>query len=154
MNLLRRILGFGKHRLRPTRRGHSALDGVADAPSALRRALALQRRAADVGFDWPDADSVLIKLDEERGELERAMQGEGELDDELGDMFFTLVNLTRVLDQDPEVILNAASTKFTRRFKSMESLAAARGVALDEMSLEAMETLWTESKHAEKKRAP
>ena len=96
---------------------------------ALTRADKLTRRAARVGFDWPDAQTVLDKLDEETRELraELPTADPDRLEDELGDMLFVLANLARKLSLDPEAALARANAKFTRRFMAVEMLLAARG---------------------------
>jgi ATP diphosphatase len=149
MKFLQRLLRRGSRPAAPPQQreqGHGLLDGIAAELSALPRALALQQRAAAVGFDWPDAASVLGKLDEERRELDLALRGAGRVEDELGDLFFTLVNLSRLLGLDPERVLDAANAKFARRFRYMETLAGGRGVSLDSLSMEALERLWENSK--------
>jgi ATP diphosphatase len=122
----------------------SALAGIAQALPALKRAEKLQRRAARVGFDWPDAGAVLEKLDEEVAEL-RAELGQADpvrLTDEVGDLLFVLANLARKLNLDPEACLRHANQKFTRRFQAMEQRAEVAGNTLADMSLEEMEALW------------
>lgn len=127
---------------------HGALDGVAEALPALKRAQKLTSRAARVGFDWPDAVAVLDKLDEEAGELkaELAEAQPGRIADELGDMLFVLVNLARKLGQDAETCLEGANAKFLRRFGRVEALLAAKGKTPRESSLDEMEALWIEAK--------
>ena len=119
----------------------SALAGVALALPALERAAKLQRRAARVGFDWPDATGPRAKIDEELAELgaesDPARQAE-----ELGDLLFAVVNLARHLNIEPESALREANRKFERRFRAIET---APGFA--RMSLEEMEALWTAAKH-------
>jgi ATP diphosphatase len=127
---------------------HGALDGVATALPALRRAQKLTSRAARVKFDWPDAEAVLEKLDEEVAEL-KAELGEAKperIADELGDLLFVLVNLARKLGQDAESCLEGANAKFIRRFGRVEALLAARGKTPRDSTLEEMEDLWTQAK--------
>ena len=126
-----------------------ALAGVPDGLPALSRAAKLTSRAARVGFDWPDAEAVLRKLDEEVGEL-RAELGEADPDrlaDEVGDLLFVLANLARKLELDPEECLRRANRKFANWFNKMEELAGSTGYGLAEMSLEAMEAEWQKIKH-------
>ena len=129
----------------------SALDGVARALPALTRALKLQKRAARVGFDWPDIAPVLEKLDEEitelRAELESA--NAARITDEIGDLLFTCANLARHANTDPEAALRAANAKFERRFKRVEALIAADGGALDDADLAEMDRLWNRAKAEE-----
>jgi ATP diphosphatase len=120
----------------------SALDGVAGALPALTRAHKIQKRAARTGFDWPDADGPLAKVDEEINELEMA-ENPAEIVDEMGDLLFATVNWARHLEVDPEAALRAATAKFERRFKAMEASA---GAEFDALSLDEKEQLWTEAK--------
>ncbi|MGC1410073.1 MAG: nucleoside triphosphate pyrophosphohydrolase [Acetobacteraceae bacterium] len=134
---------------RAARAETGALAGVPAALPALTRAAKLTARAARVGFDWPDAVSVLAKLDEEVAELRAELPDARpeRLADEVGDMLFVLANLARKLDLDPEVCLQQANLKFYKRFKAVEHSAAAKGKALVEMSLEEMESDWQKVKH-------
>ncbi len=130
------------------------LDGVPPPLPALTRAAKLTRRAARVGFDWPDAAAVLDKLAEETAEL-RAELAHGDktrLADELGDMLFVLANLARKLDLDPEDCLRGANAKFERRFGVVEDTITGTGRSLDEASLEEMEAAWQTAKTSEKDR--
>jgi tetrapyrrole methylase family protein/MazG family protein len=125
-------------------------DVPADLPP-LRRAFALQKKAAAAGFDWPGYEGVIEKMHEEIGEL-KAAAGSGDrvhVREEIGDLFFTVVNLARTLNVDCESSLERTSDKFMRRFGKMESKASALGVTLSSMSLEEMEALWQESKESE-----
>jgi MazG family protein len=130
-----------------------ALDGVPLNLPALARAQKLGRRAARVGFDWPDAGAVLRKLDEERAELEQAMaaheQRPEDVGEELGDLLFTVVNLARHLEVDAEASLRRANLKFERRFRAVEARLAAAGKSLEQTDPEALERLWSEVKEAE-----
>ena len=111
----------------------------------------LTTRAARVGFDWPDAEAVLEKLDEEIGEL-RAELPTGDparLADEVGDLLFVLANLARKLDLDPETCLRQANLKFERRFSLVEQVIESKQLTLAETSLEQMEAAWQEVKCAE-----
>ena len=128
----------------------SVLDGVALALPALLRAAKISRRAARIGFDWPDARAVIPKLAEEIAELQDELdQGANAaaLDEEMGDLLFAAVNLARKLDIEPETALRHATAKFERRFRWVEALAAERGVGRD---LDALEALWREVKTQEK----
>jgi MazG family protein len=131
----------------------SALTDVPVALPALTRALKLQKRAARVGFDWGAAAPVLAKLREELDELEAAL-AEGaavlETEGELGDLLFTVVNLARHLQLDPESALRASNAKFERRFRRMEIEAAGAGREIGCLSLDELEALWTEAKAAER----
>jgi ATP diphosphatase len=125
-----------------------ALAGVPPALPALTRAEKLTRRAARVGFDWPDAEAVLDKLAEETAELraELAAADADRLEDELGDMLFVLANLARKLKLDPEAALRRANAKFTRRFNAVERRLARAGVTPGEAGLARMEAEWKEVK--------
>jgi MazG family protein len=116
---------------------------------ALLRADKIQKRAARIGFDWPDARPVFDKLKEEIAELEIELRQRAErraLEDEMGDILFAAANLARKLDIDPEAALRRATTKFERRFRRVETLAAERGTGSD---LDALEALWQQVKHEE-----
>jgi nucleoside triphosphate diphosphatase len=130
-----------------------ALSGVPKALPALVRAAKLSRRAAAVGFDWPDEGAVRPKIAEELRETEaavRAADGAG-IAEELGDTLFAIVNWARLLRVDPEAALRAANDKFERRFAAMEALIAARGLAAAELSAEGWDELWTAAKAADLK---
>jgi ATP diphosphatase len=120
----------------------SVLDGVAQALPALDRAAKLQKRAARLGFDWPDPDGPRAKIVEELAELD-AEQDVAAQAEELGDLLFAVVNLSRHLNIDPEAALMAANRKFESRFRAIET---APGFA--ELSLEQKEALWTAAKQA------
>jgi nucleoside triphosphate diphosphatase len=135
---------------RHTQGGESVLDGVALALPALLRAAKISRRAARIGFDWPDARAVIPKLAEEIAELETELdQGAGPavVEEELGDLLFAAANLARKLDIEPETALRRATAKFEHRFRQVETLAGARGIGRD---LDALEALWQEVKANEK----
>lgn len=117
---------------------------VAKSLPALMYAEKVQKKAKKAGFDWPDISGALDKIDEEKAELVRAMHGDGDVADELGDLLFAVVNTARFLDVDPEEALERASAKFVGRFCRMEELAGEQG--LDGMSLEEMDRLWDRAK--------
>ncbi len=128
------------------------LDGVAAGLPALTRAVKLTRRAARVGFDWPDAATVIEKLREETAELEAEIaSGDAALQrEELGDLLFVCANLARKLDVDPEDALRAANAKFTRRFNYIEAELARDGRSPERSDLAEMDGLWNAAKAAEK----
>ena len=135
----------------------SALSGVALALPALMRAEKLQKRAARVGFDWPEAAQVFDKIDEELLELKEEIATDAEpdrLEDEIGDLIFAAVNLARHLKVDPEVALRRCNAKFERRFRAIEAALAARGRKPEEESLESLEALWQAAKAEETAGAP
>ena len=130
----------------------SVLDGVALGLPALTRAVKLQRRAARVGFDWPDILPVLDKIEEEIAELKQEISNGSPPErvvDELGDLFFVLANLARHLDTDPEAALRHANAKFMRRFQAIEERFAAAGRELTEASLDELEDAWRAVKRNE-----
>jgi ATP diphosphatase len=121
----------------------SALAGVALALPALERAAKLQRRAARVGFDWPDPSGPRAKIDEELGELDAETDHERKLE-ELGDLLFAVVNLARHLNIEPEAALRQANRKFEQRFRAIE-----QEPGFADMSLDEKEALWVEAKKAQ-----
>lgn len=134
-------------------KGHepSTLDGVSVALPAQTRAVKLARRAARVGFDWPDTLPVLAKLDEEIDELRREIDDGAEparLEDELGDVLFSVANLARHLDIDPEAALRRTNAKFEHRFRHVEKRLRETGRTLENATLEEMDRLWEEAKRA------
>jgi MazG family protein len=131
----------------------SALDGVGPGMPALTRAAKLQRRAARVGFDWPDVDPVFDKIEEEIAEVCEAIAEDSQdrIEDELGDLLFAVVNLVRKLDHDPEQALRRASRKFERRFRRVEVLLAEDGKPPGSASLDEMEAKWQWAKREENK---
>ena len=124
----------------------SALAGVAIGLPALTRAEKLQKRAARVGFDWPDAAGPRAKIDEELAEVAVAPSG-AEREEEIGDLLFALVNWSRKLGIDPETALRQANAKFERRFRAME---ATSHTPLPQLHLDAQEALWQRAKSAER----
>jgi len=126
----------------------SILDGVPKALPALRRAEELQRRAAKVGFEWPDLEGAWQKIPEELQELEeaRASGDEQAVADELGDLLFAIVNVARFLRVDPEEALRAATARFEQRFRGIEDHARQAGRSLEEMTLEEMDKIWEAQK--------
>ncbi len=132
----------------------SVLDGLALALPALLRALKLQARAARVGFDWAEAAPIIDKIAEECAEFV-ALQGEADagLDrrlEEFGDLLFSIVNLARHLDLDPEEALRRANRKFERRFRAVEERFAEAGRELARANLDEMEAAWRAVKRAER----
>jgi tetrapyrrole methylase family protein/MazG family protein len=131
-------------------RRKSRLEGIPRALGALQRGQRMQEKAARVGFDWPSVDGVVEKLAEEVRELAQARSSAKPDDDdvreELGDVFFTLVNLARALGIDAESAMRDANAKFQRRFVFMEEQAAAQGKALSDFTLDELEELWQRAK--------
>jgi MazG family protein len=131
------------------RAGAGVLDGVPVALPALTRASKLGKRAAQVGFDWPDVHGALEKLNEEAQELRRAIETQADrshLEDEVGDVLFCVTNVCRYLKIDPEEALRRANAKFERRFSYVERQLKAQGRRPEDASLDEMEALWQEAK--------
>ena len=125
----------------------SALDGVGLGLPALSRAAKLQRRAARVGFDWETIAPIFDKLDEEIAELRQALnEGSARIEEEIGDLLFTVTNLARHLAMDPEQALRGACRKFERRFRAVEARMTAAGKKLGAASLDEMEAAWQQTK--------
>lgn len=141
-----------KAKERAIKQASSVLDDVPLAMPALSRAQKLQKRAANVGFDWPQADMVVDKVAEELDEVrvEQQQHNEQALAEELGDLMFACVNLTRKHGFDSEAILRQANEKFERRFRNVEHLAAASDQSMNEHSLAQLETYWQQVKAQEK----
>lgn len=133
------------------REGAGILDGVARALPALMRADKLSRRAARVGFDWPDAERVRAKVDEELAELDEARKAgdDAAITEELGDLLVAIATLARHLGVDPEEALRAGNDKFVRRFQAMEKILAECGEDWSDLTLEDMEARWQQVKRSE-----
>ena len=126
----------------------SVLDGIPGSLAALMRAQKVQKKAAKVGFDWDSAVPVIAKVREELAEVEAAMlsQNADAIEDEIGDLFFSVVNLARKLKIDAEVALHRATNKFIARFHAVEALARERSLVLEKMTLTELDVLWDEIK--------
>jgi uncharacterized protein YabN with tetrapyrrole methylase and pyrophosphatase domain len=141
-----------KLRERDHEEGPSVLDGLPPTMPALVMAFRLQERAAGVGFDWPDWSGPLQKVTEETGELTRELAkgaDQARLEHELGDLLFATVNLARKAGVDPRAALETANRRFAARFRTVERLAADRGLDIHTAGLEALDRLWEEAKAAE-----
>ncbi|MFT3991381.1 MAG: nucleoside triphosphate pyrophosphohydrolase [Luteolibacter sp.] len=125
------------------------LHGVGKGLPALLRANKLQKKAAKVGFDWPEETGVIAKIREELRELQGAIDGQDleAVEEELGDLLFSVVNLARFRRLDPEVVLAKANRKFETRFAAMETHLKQQGVTLDEATAPQMEDVWNVVKH-------
>ena len=133
---------------RNAKQQHSVLDDVPNALPAMQRSAKLQKRAANVGFDWPDITPVLANMAEELEEVQQAFAS-GDKDhtlEELGDLMFACVNMARHLKQDPEQVMRAANAKFERRFRFLETQLLEAGEQLENVSLERMDAGWDEAK--------
>lgn len=128
----------------------SILEGVPKELPALIRAHRLQERAARVGFDWRKADDVIGKLDEEMREFKETLEGRdpARMEDELGDIFFVLVNISRFIGVNPEDALRKTISKFIARFQFIEEAAKNMGRELSDMSLDEMDALWDKAKES------
>ena len=150
----------------------SLLGGISRAMPALLEATKLSRKAASIGFDWPEITGIFEKLDEEVAELKDdiaelpqpikpagghagsrthqvSLELQERVESEVGDLFFVLVNLARFLDVDPESALRKTTKKFRRRFETMENQSREQGRSLEEMNIDEMESLWQNSKAVE-----
>ena len=134
----------------------SLLDGVSRALPATLEGFQLTRKASRIGFDWEKVDGVFEKLMEETEELKGASKEQDQLrmEEELGDLLFAAVNLSRFLKIDPEIALKKANSKFSRRFRAMERLARKSGREFKDLPREEMEDLWEATKQAEGKPRP
>jgi tetrapyrrole methylase family protein / MazG family protein len=130
----------------------SALDGISRSLPALAASQEMQERAANLGYDWPSIDGVLDKVREEAAELVEA-EDDAHRAEELGDLLFVLVNVGRKTGVEVEAALRAANEKFRRRFRHVELAAAARGVALRDLSFEELDALWDAAKADEHREA-
>lgn len=130
----------------------SVLSGLPPSLPALMKALRLQGKAKQVGFEWDHTAQVKEKVDEEIQELYEAVEGgkKDEMEDEMGDVLFALINYSRFIDVDPEHALEKTNKKFMRRFQQMEEMALADGKALHDMNLEEMDALWNKAKETER----
>ena len=137
---------------RAARAQTGTLDGVAIGLPALLRAVKLQKRAARVGFDWPDASHVLDKITEEAAELQEAADSlpQEKVEEEFGDLLFVMANLARHMKIDPEAALRGANAKFIRRFERIEALLAERDKTPAQSDLSEMDALWDQAKLEER----
>lgn len=127
------------------------LGGIKSALPAFARATKLQQKASTVGFDWNDARLVLDKIEEEAREVREALDRgkQSDIEDEIGDLLFAMVNLARHAKADPEACLQRTNAKFTRRFAAIEAALAAQGRTLEGASLAEMDALWVKAKYAD-----
>jgi len=132
--------------------GDSVLDGVTNTLPALLKAQKLQKKAAKVGFEWPDVTHVLDKLEEEIGEMRAAIANKDleNQQEELGDLLFLLANYGRMLGLHAEESLRQCNNKFERRFRGLEKALKTQGVEMKDASLDQMESAWNEQKMLEK----
>jgi ATP diphosphatase len=137
-----------KQEEREAKQQYSVLDDVPNALPAMQRSAKLQKRAANVGFDWPNPAPVLANMAEELEEVQQAFVSGDKAHtlEELGDLMFACVNMARHLKQDPEQVMRAANAKFERRFRFLEAKLLAAGEELENVSLERMDAGWNEAK--------
>jgi len=145
----------GEKRAREAAGETSLLDGVSHALPATLEGFQLTRKASRIGFDWEEAGGVLEKMREETEELKKAWGEKNDLkmEEEMGDLLFAAVNLSRFLRIDPEIALKKANAKFSRRFRSMEALARKNGRQFKDLPREEMEVFWETAKKSEGKRS-
>ena len=127
----------------------STLESVSKSLPSLIRAQKLQKKAAKVGFDWPDVSGALDKVEEELAEVRAAIGGDGDVEEEIGDLIFAVTNVSRFVKVDSERAAEKTCNKFVRRFADMEQQAKAQGKQLSELTLEEMDALWDEAKKKE-----
>jgi tetrapyrrole methylase family protein/MazG family protein len=124
----------------------SIIDGVPNGLPAMYRSRRIQEKAASVGFDWETKDQVIAKVDEEILELKESIATNNNIEEELGDVLFSVVNLSRHLDIDPERSLKYAIDKFSKRFKKIESDLSKKKIKIKDLSLQELDDLWEKNK--------
>ena len=124
-----------------------AIDAVARSLPALWRAEKVQKKAAKVGFEWDDVSDTIRKISEELEEIKAAMNGDGDVSEELGDLLFATVNTARFLNVDTEMALHAACDKFAARFRRVEEEVLKSGRAMEDVALEELDAIWNAVKH-------
>lgn len=126
----------------------TVMSGIPDSMPALLKALSMQEKARGCGFDWQKKEDVFKKVEEETGEVREAIASgnKQDIEEEFGDLFFSLINAARLYDVDPEAALNRTCTKFRRRFDYIERSVKQEGGSLQGMTLEKMDALWDEAK--------
>jgi len=142
------VVNWEEHKRREGKQRSSILEGIPQELPALLRAHRLQSRASRVGFDWDHAEDVLEKLDEEVREFKEAVKQKkkDDIEDELGDILFMIVNISRFIGVNPEDALRKTIGKFISRFCYIEMAAADTGRKLSDMTLDEMDALWEEAK--------
>lgn len=138
-------------RIKREEKGSSAksrLDGIAVALPALLKAQTVQKKAARAGFDWPDVEPVYAKIEEEAGEIREAVAGgnAAEVEAEVGDLLFSVVNLARKLGVDAETALEGSTKRFARRFRNIEQVLEGEGRRMEDVALEELDGIWERSK--------
>ncbi|MCR5484597.1 MAG: nucleoside triphosphate pyrophosphohydrolase [Clostridiales bacterium] len=138
-----------KRKSKGQKKGSEPMLSVPRELPALMRASKVQQKAKKAGFDWDDVSGALSKLSEETDELKEAINGNGDVKNELGDLLFSAVNVSRFIDCDAEEALTASTDKFIERFRKLEALAKERNIDLETSSLSEMDKLWDEVKMGE-----
>lgn len=130
----------------------SVLSGVPTSLPALMKALRLQGKAKQIGFEWETTEQVKMKVEEELSELYEAVESKDpqKIEEEMGDLLFSIINYARFVEVDPENALEKTNKKFMRRFMQMEKMAKEKGLAIDNMNLEEMDALWNKAKEQER----
>lgn len=132
----------------------SVLDNIPLSLPALSRSQKLQKRCANVGFDWPDVSGAIAKVKEEIAEVEQELERDeidnAALGEELGDLFFALVNVSRHLNHNAESLLRSANQKFERRFRQVETMTKAQGLTVEDSTLQQLDNLWEAVKQMER----
>ncbi|MCO5044282.1 MAG: nucleoside triphosphate pyrophosphohydrolase [Kiritimatiellae bacterium] len=141
--------------IKKTERGdkpRGTLEGIPRSLPALHRAHLIQKRAARVGFDWDNVEGAVAKLEEEVAEIREALAGGNmaEIREEIGDLLFAAVNVSRFLDQNPEELLEQTIRKFTRRFDDLEKIVRSRGKNVADLPLADLDLVWEEVKRGER----
>ena len=136
------------------KRGKSAVDGISRHLPALHRAQQIQKKVAHIGFDWHDVEGVIQKIEEELGEVKAAVSSgkPGQIHEEIGDLLFAVVNLSRFLGHCAEEALDKTIRKFIRRFQAIENRLHKRGLTVTDCTLEELDRIWNDIKRAEKKK--
>jgi len=129
----------------------SLLDSVPQSFPPLERAFKMQKKAAKAGFDWPDIDGVFKKIEEESAEVKETIADgneakAGALEDEIGDLLFSVINLARYLRVDPSLALNRTNRKFAARFRHVEQEMKARALSMEQHNLDVMDQIWEAAK--------
>jgi tetrapyrrole methylase family protein/MazG family protein len=142
------LVHWEKHKRQEKKHQKSILEGVPRSMPALILAHSIQERASRVGFDWSESRGATEKLDEEISEFKAALESKERqhMEEELGDILFSLVNISRFIGVNPEDALKKTIKKFTSRFQFIEQKAAERGKSLSEMALSEMDSLWEQAK--------
>lgn len=139
-----------KERLQNNEDNISVLDDIPKALPALSKAYKIQKRAASVGFDWPNVngaiDKVLEEIQEVQHELQQKQVSQAALADELGDLYFAITNVVRHLSLKPEQVMQQANAKFERRFRAVEKMVAAQNKQVSDVSLDELDKLWEQAK--------